>query len=93
MNIFSALKVYVGKWNVKNRRKFTDDEIQAVESAKVVDSQYGQSVCFMMKGGGMTFIPLDQNSSKATGDEVDLTQASLVTLEKQGEFDIYRVSC
>ena len=93
MNIFSALKVYVGKWNVKNRRKFTDDEIQAVESAKVVDSQYGQSVCFMMKGGGMTFIPLDQNSSKATGDEVDLTQASLVTLEKQGESDIYRVSC
>lgn len=93
MNIFSALRVYAGKWNVKNSRKFTDDEIQAVESAKVVDSQYGQSVCFMMKGGGMTFIPLDQNSSKATGDEVDLTQASLVTLEKQGESDIYRISC
>lgn len=47
----------------------------------------------MMVGGGMTYIPLDQNSSKATGDEIDLTQASLITLERKGENDIYRVSC
>ena len=93
MNIFSALRVYAGKWSEKAKRAFTSDEISAVEKATVVDSQYGQSVCFMMKSGGMTYIPLDQNSSKATGDEVDLTQASLVTLEKKGEADIYRVSC
>jgi hypothetical protein len=93
MNIFSALRVYAGKWSVKVSREFTSEEISAVEKATVVDSQYGQSVCFMMKSGGMTYIPLDQNSSKSTGDEIDLTQASLVTLEKQGEADIYRVSC
>lgn len=93
MNIFSALRVYAGKWNVKDTRAFTSEEIAAVDTAKVVDSQYGQSVCFMMKSGGQTFIPLDQNSSKATGDIVDLNAASLVTLEKQGEADIYRVSC
>lgn len=93
MNIFSALRVYAGKWNVKESRDFTSDEIAAVEKATVVDSQYGQSVCFMMIGGGMTFIPLDQNSSKATGDTVDLSSAKLVTLSKQGEADIYRVSC
>lgn len=93
MNIFSALRVYAGKWNVKGTRAFTSEEIAAVDTAKVVDSQYGQSVCFIMKSGGQTFIPLDQNSSKATGDIVDLNAASLVTLEKQGEADIYRVSC
>lgn len=93
MNIFSALRVYAGKWNVKDTRAFTSEEIAAVDTAKVVDSQYGQSVCFIMKSGGQTFIPLDQNSSKATGDIVDLNAASLVTLEKQGEADIYRVSC
>ena len=93
MNIFSALRVYAGKWNVKDTRAFTSEEIAAVDTAKVVDSQYGQSVCFIMKSGGQTFIPLDQNSSKATGDTVDLNAASLVTLEKQGEADIYRVSC
>ena len=93
MNIFSALRVYAGKWSEKAVRAFTSDEISAVQKATVVDSQYGQSVCFMMLGGGMTYIPLDQNSSKATGDEVDLTKAELVTLAKQGEADIYRVSC
>ena len=93
MNIFSALRVYAGKWQVKNSRSFSEDEIKAVESATVVDSQYGQSVCFLMVGGGQTYIPLDQNSSKAVGDTVDLSQASLLTLSKQGEADIYRVSC
>ena len=93
MNIFSALRVYAGKWQVKNTQKFSQEEIDLVDHAEVVDSQYGQSVCFFMKAGGMTYIPLDQNSSKATGDTVDLSQASLVTLSKQGEADIYRVSC
>jgi len=93
MNIFSALRIYAGKWNVKDSRKFTEDELAAVDKAQVVDSQYGLSVCFFMKSGGQTFIPLDQNSSKATGDTVDLKEASLLTLGRQGEADIYRVSC
>ena len=93
MNIFSSLRVYAGKWNVKETKKFSEEEIALVDRAEVVDSQYGQSVCFFMKSGGMTYIPLDQNSSRATGDTVDLSKASLVTLSKQGEADIYRVSC
>lgn len=93
MNIFSALRVYAGKWSEKARRAFTSDEINAVSKASVVDSQYGLSVCFMMKAGGMTFIPLDQNSNMAVGDEVDLSKAELLTLGKEGEADIYRVSC
>lgn len=93
MNIFSALRVYAGKWQVKETKKFSQEEIALVDRAEVVDSQYGQSVCFFMKAGGMTYIPLDQNSSRATGETVDLSQATLVTLSKQGEADIYRVSC
>lgn len=93
MNIFSALRVYAGKWQVKETKKFSQEEIDLVDRAEVVDSQYGQSVCFFMKSGGQTYIPLDQNSSRATGDTVDLSQASIVTLSKQGEADIYRVKC
>ena len=93
MNIFSALRVYAGKWQVKDSRSFSADEISAVESATVVDSQYGQSVCFLMVNGGQTYIPLDQNSFKATGETVDLSKAQLLTLSRQGEADIYRVSC
>lgn len=93
MNIFSSLRLYAGKWQVKETKKFSAEEIALVDKAEVVDSQYGQSVCFFMKSGGMTYIPLDQNSSRATGDTVDLSQASILTLSKQGEADIYRVSC
>ena len=93
MNIFSALKVYVGKWQVSNKRTFSDEEVNAVAKATVVDSQYGQSVCFMIKAGGQTYIPLDANSNKATDDTVDLNNAKLITLGKEGEADIYRVSC
>ena len=91
MNIFSALKVYAGKWQVSNKRAFSDEEINAVDTAKVVTSQYGLSVCFMMKGGGMTYIPLDQNSSLSEGDVINLKNAELITLHRDGDDDIYRV--
>jgi hypothetical protein len=91
MNIFSALRVYAGKWSEKDARAFAPEEIAAVEKAEVVESQYGFSVCFMMKAGGQSYIPLDQNSALGIGDIVDLTKAQLVTLQKQGEKDIYRV--
>lgn len=91
MNIFSSLRMYAGKWNLKSSRAFNPEEIAAVASATVVPSQYGNSVCFMMKAGGQTYIPLSQNSSKSVGDTIDLSQAQLLTLEKQGENDILRV--
>ena len=92
MNIFSSLRVYAGKWQVKESRSFTEEEIKAVVQAVVVPSQYGNSVQFTMVGGGLTFIPLDQNSTLGVGEVVDLTKAKLLTLSKSGENDIYRVS-
>lgn len=91
MNIFSSLRVYAGKWVLKASRAFSQEEQDAVSSATVVDSQYGNSVCFMMKSGGQTFIPLDQSSSLGIGESVDLSKAKLITLGKQGENDIFRV--
>jgi hypothetical protein len=91
MNIFSSLRVYACKWAVSNSRSFAQEEIDAVDHASVVDSQYGSSVCFFMKSGGQTFIPLSTNSSLGLGDEVDLTKAKLLTLHRDGDADIYRV--
>lgn len=90
-NIFSSLRVYAGKWNLKSSRAFSPEEIAAVASAVVVASQYGNSVCFTMLGGGQTFIPLSQNSAKAVGASIDLASAKILTLEKSGEADIFRV--
>ena len=91
MNVFNSLRVYAGKWSVKNSRLFTQEEIDGVSSATVVDSQYGMSVCFFMKSGGQTFIPLSNTSSLGLGDAVDLKTAKLLTLAREGEADIYRV--
>lgn len=91
MNIFSKLRQYAGKWNVSDSRNFTQDEIAVVERNEIVASQYGNSVCFHMVGGGMTFIPLSSNSTKGVGENVDLTKAKLLTLSKSGEDDILRV--
>lgn len=92
MNIFSNLRVYAGKWSVKEVRSFTADEISQVSQAVVVPSQYGNSVQFTMIGGGLTYIPLDQNSNCVVGEVLDLNEAKLTTLEKSGEADIYRVT-
>lgn len=91
MNIFASLKVYAGKWTEKEVRDFSAEEISAVTTAVVVPSQYGNSVQFIREEGGLSFIPLDQNANVGVGEVIDLTKAKLVTLEKQGEADIYRV--
>ena len=91
MNIFQNLRVYAGKWAVKATRSFAQEEIDAVDHAEIVDSQYGMSVCFFMKSGGQTFIPLSNNSTLSIGDAVDLSKAKLLTLERPGDSDIYRV--
>ena len=91
MNIFSSLRLYGGKWTVKASRVFNQEELDAVSSATVVPTQYGNSVCFMMMSGAKAFIALDQSSTLGVGETVDLSKAELLTLSKEGEADIYRV--
>ena len=91
MNIFTKLRQYAGKWQLKDSRKFTAEEINAVERTEIVASQYGNSVCFFMKQGGMAFIPLSNQSNLGVGESVDMSTANLLTLRKQGEDDILRV--
>lgn len=90
-NIFASLQVYAGKWSVKSSRAFTAEEISAVSSAVVVPSNYGNSVCFFMKSGGQTYIPLSSDSTKGVGETIELSEAQVLTLEKSGENDIIRV--
>ncbi len=91
MNIFDSLQTYGGNWNVTGERSFTDAETALVNKAEVVPSQFGLSVCFFMKSGGTTYIPLSNTSSLAAGDAVDMSQAKLITLHRDGDGDITRV--
>ena len=92
MNIFASLQVYAGKWSIKSERAFDKEEIDAVKQAVVVPSQYGNSVMFTMVAGGQTYIPLATDSTLTVGEIVDMTKAKLLTLSKDGESDINRVS-
>ena len=91
MGIFDKLNVYAQKWAKTGSRGFQAEEIAAVKNAVVVESDYGNSVCFFMKAGGQTYLPLSTESNYNVGDEVDLTSAKLITLSKSGEADINRV--
>ena len=91
MNIFAGLQVYGGKWNVIDKRNFDAEEIAAVKKAEVVASEYGNSVCFFMHGGGQTYIPLSNQSNLGVGDTVDLTKAKILTLHRDGNADITRI--
>lgn len=91
MNVFSSCRVYGGKWSEKASRKFSAEELAMVNKAVVVDSQYGTSCCFFMKNGTTTYIPMSSDAKSGVGDEVDLSQAQIVTLEKPGENDITRI--
>lgn len=92
MNIFASLQVYAGKWSVKSTRAFDAEEISAVKQAVVVPSQYGNSVMFTMVAGGQTYIPLASDATVGVGEVIDLSKAQLLTLSKDGESDIVRVS-
>ena len=47
---------------------------------------------FTMVAGGQTYIPLSNDATVAVGESIDLAKAQLVTLSKDGESDIVRVS-
>lgn len=93
MNIFSTLKTYAGKWGVKSERAFNAEEISSVKQAVVVPSNYGNSVMFTMKDGGQTYIACSSDATSTVGEAIDLTKATLLTLEKEGEDDVLRIRC
>lgn len=93
MNIFDSVRMYAGKWNVKNTEDFTPEEIAMVDHAEVVNSEYGKSVCFFMKDGRQGYIPLDKDDEVTVyiGTRVDMTKVSIVTLSRIGDADIKRI--
>ena len=90
--IFDNLPKRSIKWTIKNERPFTQEEIDAVKNAVVIQSQYGKSVQFIMQEKEVAVdIPLDSSSALNIGDTIDMSSAIVLTLEKTGESDIIRI--
>lgn len=91
MSIFGSLQLYAGNWEVRDSRAFTNEEKAQVLRAEVVDSQYGLSACFFMKGGGQSYIPMSSRSKLSTGDAINMETCKVLTLKRQGDADIIRI--
>ncbi len=79
------------QWQVKSTRHFTKEELDLVDKAMVVESQYGSSCCFFMKNGTTMYVPMNKDSKSKAGDYINLYEAEIVTLSKEGEHDIQRI--
>lgn len=92
-NVFAgSLTVYGEGWTVIGSRNFNDAEKAAIRSTAVTDSKYGKSVCFYLRSGGQSFIPLSKmGNDAAIGSSIDMNTAKLVKLHRDGDGDILRV--
>ena len=78
-------------WAIKSFRLFDNNEIDSVQSNEIVASKHGKSVRFCMFSGEFKFIPLSEYSLLNIGDSLDLRNAILITLCREGDYDIYQV--
>lgn len=90
-NLFASLTVY-GKWNVIEEAKLDADDKALFSKAKVVNSDFGKSVCFFLSNGsGVQYIPMSTEGEQlSVGTEVNLDAISIQVLAKPGEKNILR---
>lgn len=91
MNIFNQLQSYAGKYTLKSKRSFSDEEKSAVSRAETVTSEFGISVCFFMRNGSQKYIPMSTTTSIEAGETLDINKISILVLTKENGSDILRV--
>lgn len=89
--MFDNDKMYAGKWQLIKTEPFSKEDKERVERAYVTNSQYGLSVCFVMKTGGLFFKSIAEGCVAKAGDPVDMDKALLLTLAKQGCANIHKI--
>lgn len=91
MGLLDGLRTYASSWEVTSTQKLSAADIENVEKAEVVASTYGLSACFFMKTGSRKYMPLSRDVEAEEGDLIDLRDAKVLTLSKDGEDDIVRL--
>lgn len=91
LQVKASIKHVAEMWRISNSRHLTNEEITAISSNRVVKSQYGLSVEFSMQKGGVIYIPLLDKNKLSENAEINLQEAQILTLSKEGEKDIYRI--
>lgn len=84
-NIFAGKTVYKSKWELKSVRKFTEEEKLMIKSGSIEEGEFGLRACFFMVGGGVTYQELGKFSRGQAGDNINLDEARILLLERDGE--------
>ena len=92
MGFLSKLTVYAQSWKEESREKLPASDIKAIDKAEVVNSEFGLSACFFLKSGGRSYIPLSRDVEAEVGDVIPLNKAQVITLSREGDDDIFRLT-
>ena len=93
MSLFGSIRTYNGAWSLKGSEKLGESDVKEIASAKVVDSQFGKSVCFALVSGQSKYIGLSRDcESIEVGTELDVNSIEIQTLDRLGDSDIFRAS-
>lgn len=84
MSIWSSLKTYKSNWKESSSRAFSEEEIKAVKEVRVVESNYGRSVCFFIPQVGKKYIPVEETCPLEVGDTPNMEDLSIVSLTYVG---------
>lgn len=82
VDFLGTLQSYGGKFTVMNTEKINTE---GVKSIKVIDSEYGAQMCFMMLNGRTKYAKLSNQSTLQVNDNVNPESVKLITLERDGE--------
>lgn len=85
-NLWDVLKQYKSKWVVKEKRRFTEAELAAIDRAEVKAGPHGLSICFFMKNSnGYRFISVDSRADLGIGETPDPKDLVIKVLENVGD--------
>lgn len=86
-----GLPEYGGKWIPKSISHVVKDELDLIVKADVVASRYGLSVRFLWRDGRTSYIPLYECSDLVIGDSINMKEAKVLSLRRNGYDDIFRI--
>lgn len=93
MSIFDHIN-WGPMWKEKERRPLTQKELDAIQSAKIVETKYGDAMCFLLKNGEESWVPIADASKiqeKIVEGRIDLKAIYIATLEREGDEPIHRI--
>lgn len=92
MSIFDKLKKGYSSWTVKSVEKMSEEDLDAIRSIKTFTGEYGKSCLLMLNSGASRWLNFDRDSAdRDVVTKEDLAKADIITLQSDGQDDIYRV--